>query len=406
MANEVEILDQIMDSVDELKKKSAKEIAGVLSQASEMVEKSSAERRQEAQKWFEDLSKKVEEINTEVAKKGATVNQMMEELEEFKAKGGRGNMVQGGTGETTHEILAKGFEDNYAAYSQKKPNLKAEFHLKAVGTMTVAANLTGSIRPDYASANAVRGRRKTHIRDIVPVIQSATGLWKFYRQNSPVGEGSFGFQGGAGNLKPELDYDFTEVTVTADYLAGIVRIAKQMLQDLPFMQSYVTNELVEDYMRAEDATFFNQLAAAATGTGTISSTVTVEKIIDGIANIENADFEVNGILTDSLTWAKVLKTKPNDYSIPGGVTINANGDVQIVGIPLMKITGSYIGAGNILLGDFSKAAIIQTEGLSVNMYEQDRDNIVRNLVTIRAEARVGFANLRPDAFAFFAAGTT
>jgi HK97 family phage major capsid protein len=59
------------------------------------------------------------------------------------------------------------------------------------------------------------------------------------------------------------------------------------------------------------------------------------------------------------------------------------------------------GSSTVLIGDFSKAAIIQTEGLSVNFYEQDSDNVQRNLITAKVEARVALAVLRPDAFVFF-----
>lgn len=408
MADEViELVSGLVEDFAEFKKKSEKEQASILKETGLMIEKSMGEKRAEAEKWFSDLSEQVRVINEDVAKKGATVKQMQDDLEEYKAKKGRKDM-DAGNGDSTQFLLAKAFEDHFEVIKQQanKPKARAEFELKAVGTMIGSANLTGNVVASYQSQPALRGRRKLHIRDLVNVIPSATGLWKFYRQNTPVGEGSFQFQTTHGALKSQLDYDFTEVTVTVDYLAGFVRIAKQMLQDLPFMQNYVSNELVEDYLRAEDNAFFGQLYSAATGNTTSASTVTVEKIIDVIANITENDYDVNGIVVTNPVWAKILKTKPSDYSIPGGVTITPNGDVQIVGTPLLRTTASNIGDNRVLLGDWSKAAIIQTEGLNVNVYEQDSDNVQRNLVTIKAEARVAFANLRPDAFAYFTAGTT
>jgi hypothetical protein len=70
------------------------------------------------------------------------------------------------------------------------------------------------------------------------------------------------------------------------------------------------------------------------------------------------------------------------------------------------VKDTYIGANRVLIGDWTKAAIIQTEGLNVNMYEQDSDNVQRNLITVKAEARVALAQLRLDAFSYFGAGTT
>jgi HK97 family phage major capsid protein len=239
------------------------------------------------------------------------------------------------------------------------------------------------------------------MRDLVSTIPSQTGVWAFYRQNDPVGEGSFGFQT-AGSAKNQLDYDMTQVTVNAEYLAGYSRIARQMIQDLPFLQTFVNNELIEDYLRRESFEFFQTLVTGATGSTATNASVTVEKIIDYIANLYTNNYQPNAIVVRPGIWASILKTKPNDYSIPGGVQISPTGDVMIVGLPLVVCTSNGLADNKVLVGDFSRAAIIQTDGLNVGMFEQDQDNVIKNLVTLRVEARVGFATLRPDAFIYAA----
>jgi HK97 family phage major capsid protein len=409
MDNDLELVEDLVKDFGEFKTKNKKtldDIKAIVEKA--VTDKELQEKQAEAKQWIDDLHKDVEKINTEMAEKGATVAQMLDELKEIKASKGRRFLGDPGEEvESTVKLLKDAFADEFEKIKEQanEPVAQHKFKVKAVGNMTASANLTGNVVASYASQPALRGRRKLHIRDLLNVIPSATGLWKFYRQNTPVGEGSFDFQTTHGALKQQLDYDFTEVTITVDYLAGYVRIAKQMLQDLPFMQNYVSNELVEDYLRTEDNKFFGSLYSAATGNAG-TSTVTAEKIIQTIANTEDRDYDVNGIVVTNQVWAKILNTKPNDYSIPGGITIAPNGDVMIVGVPLFKTNPANIGDDRILLGDFTKAAIIQTEGLNVNMYEQDQDNIVRNLITVKAEARVALAVLRPDAFTWMTAGLT
>lgn len=408
MADDLELVETLVEDFGKFKTKNQKELADLKALAEKAVtDKELQEKQAEAKAWFDGIQEDVKKINTEIAEKGATVAQMLDEIKEIKASKGRKYTGDGEDVESTRKLLKDAFAENFDQIKAQanEPQASHKFKVKAVGNMTASANLTGNVVATYASQPALRGRRKLHIRDLLNVIPSATGLWKFYRQNIPVGEGSFDFQTTHGNLKEQLDYDFTEVTVTVDYLAGFVRIAKQMLQDLPFMQSFVSNELVEDYLRTEDNKFFGSLYSAATGTAG-TSTVTVEKIIQGIANLEDRDYDVNGIVVTNQVWAKILITKPNDYSIPGGVTITPNGDVAIVGVPVFKTNASNIGNDRILLGDFTKAAIIQTEGLNVNMYEQDSDNVQRNLITVKAEARVALATLRTDAFTWMTAGTT
>lgn len=412
MADELELVESLVEDFGKFKTKSKKDLEEIKAIAEKAItDKELQEKQAEAKKWIDDLNAKVEEINTDIAAKGATVKQLQDEIAEFKARRGRVYTPDGQEEATTVSLLKDGFAANFDKIKEQANEPKAEhkFKIKSVGNMTASANLTGSVVATYASQPALRGRQKVHFRDLVNVIPSATGLWKFYRQNKPAGEGSFDFQTTHAGVKNQLDYDFTEVTVTVDYLAGFVRIAKQMLQDLPFMQTFVSNELVEDYLRTEDLKFFMQIAGAATGnTSNLTSTVTVEKIIQAIANLGDDDYDPNGIVVTNQVWAKILLTKPQDYSLPAGgaVTVAANGDVNILGIPVIKVKDTYIGANRVLIGDWTKAAIIQTEGLNVNMYEQDSDNVQRNLITVKAEARVALAQLRLDAFSFFGAGTT
>lgn len=411
MSDELELIEEVVKKVDGLTQKQKKDAEDLKKSMEEGMKAELKEQKAEAEKWWNELTAKVDAINTDIADKGATVKQLQDELAEFKASRGRLKTALGEDAEQTKSLLAKAFGDEFDKIKEQANEPKAEhkFKIKTVGNMTASANLTGDVVATYSTTPALRGRQRLHFRDLVNVIASATGLWKFYRQNKPVGEGSMGFQTTHAAPKAQLDYDFTEVTVTVDYLAGFVRIAKQMLQDLPFMQTYVSSELVEDYLRSESAAFFGQLYSAATGNaGAAASSVTVEKIIQVAAALAEDDYDANGAVVTNAVWSKILLTKPSDYSLPGGnaVTITANGDVMIVGIPVIRTKASNIGNNKMLIGDWTKAAIIQTEGLNVNMYEQDSDNVQRNLITVKAEARVALATLRTDAFTYLDAGAT
>ena len=59
------------------------------------------------------------------------------------------------------------------------------------------------------------------------------------------------------------------------------------------------------------------------------------------------------------------------------------------GLPVW--TTPAITQGKFLVGDFNAAATLWTrQGMTVEMFEQDVDNVQKNLVTIRAERRLGF----------------
>lgn len=363
-------------------------------------QKANAELLKLNQKFESEVAK----LNEDAGKKGATLEKIVEDVKELQAKQGRIIATQENTVKSVHDEIAKGMKEHAAAIAKGKFKFDIENGavLKTVGNMTASANLTGSTVISYNLIPAVRGRQAVHMRDLVQTIPSQTGTWLFYRQNSPAGEGSFDFQTTHGAAKAQLDYDLTAVTVNAEFLAGYSRVARQMLQDLPFLQTFVNSELVEDYLRTESFKFFDQMAlgGGATGASTTSASVTVEKIIDYMTNLMQNNYQPNAIVCRPAVWGSVLKTKPNDYSIPGGVTISPNGDVMILGIPMVACTTNALPDNKVLVGDWTKAAIIQAEGLSVGMFEQDQDNVIKNLITIRVESRVGFAILRPDAFVY------
>ncbi|MEO6980804.1 MAG: phage major capsid protein [Mucilaginibacter sp.] len=351
---------------------------------------------------IETLVKKQDEA-TELLKKHD------EEITGIKKKNGKlpGTPMEQRDGQSVvNEMLV----ENFDRIGKITKGETLSFERKA-GNITISnVSSSGSAtNSNYTYANfgvATRPRRKVVIRDLVPVISSNTGTFVYFRQATPIGAGSFAFQAGQGTTKAALDKNLIQVIVNCDYLAGTARIAKQMLQDLPAMQSFLSADLLEDYRRAESAAFIPTLVASASAYSPGAS-VTVEMIIQSIADLLSKDFEPSAIVTTADVWAKVMNTKPQNYSLPGGgsaVHVDANGVITFLGIPLL-VQNNMI-PGQILIGDFTKAAIIQAEGLSMAFFDQDQDNVVRNLITARLEARVGFTVLRSDAFDIFTAGTT
>lgn len=392
-------MSEIKEAVSEIKSAVSQTKTETLS----AVDQKLAELKSVADEQSKKLADEVKQLNEDGIKKGQTLAEINEEIKQLKANQGRHRTEFGEEVKSTQAIIAEGFAEHFEEIKSVRKGSGFKMEHKAVGTMTSANNSGGNVVRTISNIFPTRGRRRSRIRDLVDVIPTATGLWEYWRQPyNTIGEGSFGFQTTPGALKNQLDYDYERVQVTADYLAGFVVIAKQMLQDLPFMQSQVTSDLVEDYNRVESATFFNQLTAAATGNNTAAQTVYAEKIVQWIANLLEADREPTGIVTTASNWATLMNTKPSDYSLPGGgsVTIGADGTVYFLGMPVYVASQAYIGANRTLIGDFNYAKILQAEGLSTNIYEQDSDNVRRNLVTIKTEARVALAVLRTDAFIY------
>ena len=366
----IEVLDgKLSQYKDEMKK----QVEAIDTKTQEIV----ADLNKKAEKTGETVGELLTKVNTVIANQGKLKGET-EAAKDFKAV--MGEMLA----EKHNEIVA-----NYKNFAHK-------FETKAVGDMTASANLTGSVVASYSLVPSLRGRRRVHVRDIpgVEVVNSGTGVWKYYLNNSTPGEGSFGNQT-IGSSKAQIDYDFTETTVTVNTLAGYATVARQMLRDLPFLQSFLPGELVEDYYRSEDNSFINTIMA---GTGSYSTTASVyaEKCIEWIGAILARDYNPTAIVTTAANWTTLLNTKPADYSLPGGaaVGVTSMGDITIAGVPVLIQNGMT--TGKTFVGDFSRVKVIQATGLSIASTELEGNNFTKNLVTFRVEADVNVAVLRSD----------
>ena len=357
------------------------------------------------EKAAKQFDSKVEQINEEMVKANKTIAEAVAEVKEAKAAFGKlsaksEQKVAKSYGEHINEIkseigaaIEKGWNDIKQAARSNGKGFNFDLDLKVVGTMTLGNNLTGSAYVSYVDNPYMRSYVNPHLRSVFNIIPVSTGSVSFPRGNSPVGEGSFGKQT-EGNGKAQVDYDVTVVNTALSFIAGYAKVSRQMIDDLPFLQAYLSQSLIEDFQKAEDTYYLNAIAASATA-GSTSGANTAEKFIDYVAQLGALNWTANLSLTTHAGWAGLLKTKPSDYSVPGGVVIDQNGNVRIAGVPV--IPHSLVTSGKIYVMDTTKFAIAQQSGLAVRSTEFDQDDFIKNLITFRAEARCELLQFQPSA---------
>lgn len=296
-------------------------------------------------------------------------------------------------------VFADSIKDNLGSIQRVSKGKGFEMELKDVGNMTAAANLTGEAVATYQPGAVIKPSNKVNFRDIVGTFPSGTGIYVNYRETTS--EGSIGLTS-AGGSKSQIDYDFARVVYTGVYIAGYARIAKEMLQDLPFMQTVLPRLLLRDFYKKENTQMYADWKAAASGGAAVSGTNNIEKIINQIGSMEDADYDVNGIVLKPSVVTGIQNTKPSDYGLPGAVFMSNGGELSINGVAVRK--ASWADATHINLGDWSNARIGVVDGLKIEFFEQDGDNVTKNLVTVRVEAREFLAIDDPAAFAYRAFG--
>ena len=362
---------QVLDGIAEIKSAQAKfaeksELAGLATKSDleALAQKSALDN---IQKTVDALNEKAGQLHMGAAKVKSTISSIRE------------------------GIAANMDKDNLSVKKFAVP-----FATKAAGTMTAADDLDGDTQITYRSNLTALPYRNVHMRDLAAIIPSATGTYSWYRQVT--GEGSIAFQTSHGSKKSIINAKFKQETAVCEYLAGLAPVAKQMMNNLPFLQGYMPTFMLNEYLTKEDAEFFSDLTTAATGDDSTTGGNVIEQIMEWATNLRAANYVPNGIVMNPADVYTVFITKGvggTDYTLPPGVVISNSGMISIFGIPVY--TSTFVTAGQIVVGDWSKVGIVQQDGLQI-LTDDRGDNFDNNTVTFKAEANVALAVLDPAAF--------
>ena len=384
---EIEMLEEIKSGLDE----NSKEFKAI--KAAQEV----------AVKQAEDITEKVKELE----KKGGTIEDMQNEIKELKAKSGR-MKGQSQAPASVQQLISDTIVEHKAAIAEFKGGIhEMKIETKTVGSI-VSANLSS---PYYSYLDWRPGMEPTgqfHFRDLVRTIQSETDFVRFPRANRPIGEGSFA-RTAEGSTKPQVDRDYTMVDLTLKTMAGFAIVSRQSLRNIVFLQSWLPTSMMDQLADQEDIEFSNSLVGAATGSATIQTGFTgvPEKLIAFIKNLLKTKYRPNGIAVDPDIWANLLVFQPGrtttaspattvPYSNPFVVTVGADGTVRVLGIPVYPV--NWLTGGRVIVGDWTKTAIVQSEGLVMRQSDSHASIFTSNEIAFLLERTEELAIFRPDAF--------
>jgi len=390
MEQEIKMLEEIKAGLDER----SKEYKSVVDAQGKLV------------KQAEDLSTAV----TELQKKGATIEEMQGEIKELKAKTGR---IKGQAQQviSVSQLISDTIAEqkaNFAAVMDGSKFTPVKMETKAVGPI-LSTNLGGTTGNYLSYLDWRPGMEpigQFHFRDMVRTIQSETDFVRFPRANTPIGEGSFG-RTAEGSTKPQVDRDYTMIDLTLQTFAGYAIVSRQSLRNIVFLQSWLPTSMMDQLADQEDTTFANTLVSAATGSTTAPTGFTgaPELLIAYIANLIKAKYRPNGIAVASDVWQRLLVFQPGrsttpvagvPYSNPFVVTVDTNGTVRVLGIPVYPV--NWLPPTRIIIGDWTKAAIVQSEGLTMRQSDSHAEIFTSNEIAFLLERTENLAIFRPDAF--------
>jgi HK97 family phage major capsid protein len=354
------------------------------------------------------LAKTAKEAVDELLTKQGELRERLQDVEQRLAKA-QENGGQDSAAETAGDAFAK-FMDENPELAKQIANVKQgqNFNIPMSRKAITNSGTTGLALAYPAQVVAPIQRpleRRLTIRDLLAVGRTDASAI-FYPKES-------GFTNNAavvseGSLKPESDLTFTPTTEAVVTIAHWLRISKQMAADVPALVSYINSRLTYGLKLVEENQLLNgsgtggnlegiyTAATAYSNTTSLPNETDLDKIRLAILQAELAFAEVNGIVLHPTNWALMELTKDTTgqyvFARPQESATPRLWGRNVVATPAMT-------QGRFLVGDFAQhAQIFDREDASVSISAEDRDNFVRNMLTILVEERLALAIYRPEAF--------
>lgn len=320
---------------------------------------------------------------------------------------------KGGTNENVgfKQALAEALKENHAKInSVEKIKGNSIIQMKDI---TYAGNFVGldPWRSDYRTDMIGINRDLFHLRDIIAVGATTSDSIKYPRELAKTGAPAAWGRGTTianTSSKPLFEPNIDIFTANVEWIAGIMRLPVEMLSDLPFLTSYLQQFAQAELLAAEDNQILNGNGTSPQLTGLITNatayngayTTPLEVIVDAaFGQLAQANLTPTHLLLNPRDVVKIVLNKATtsgEYTLPGGTVGFVNGQLQIAGLDVRKT--NKITADSFLVGDFTKAQIFQRLAPQLRFFEQDQDNVVKNLVTVRIEERIALAILKTAAF--------
>jgi len=215
-----------------------------------------------------------------------------------------------------------------------------------------------------------------------------------------------------GTQKAQIGLKLQEASVYAEWIAGFLKISRNMLDDVEGMTTFLQSRLPELLLRAEDTQILNGngirpnlLGIQSVGNYTAYSSATTavnraEMLIYAISQLESADREANGVLIHPADWYTLWLYKAStsgEYTLPVNLIERTNGQLFVAGVPVFKSTAQD--QSLFLVGDWTMGAnLITREPARVEFFYEDGTNVQTNQVTVRIEERVALPVYGNDYF--------
>ncbi|MGM1431159.1 phage major capsid protein [Sphingobacterium lactis] len=388
-----------LEVVNKAAEAKAQEVVNKAFEGKEYISKADAQ-KEASEIVAKSLAEQKEEFNKEMAKISAQIKKASQ------------------TSLAGDERVVKTFNEYIAdAITEQAEKLKSydggemTIALKAVGDMSIANNFPGATPwiQDVRSPIIPSVYDRVWLADQLPQGTSDGNSVIYPKENG--GEGEIGVWVSGSGPKPKVDFDLTSQSAFFKWLAGYVIIDREMLDDIPWLISYLQNKLLISLKLAENKFVLN---GAAGGTNPVDGLLTVATPYSGaftnpVDRLISAAYGqivqdtkqfyrgTNSILTplDSVNIGLNKAEGSGEYDLPAGSVSFANGRLSVGG--LVNVESTEMALNNFLTFDRNAILFLRRLQPELKIIDTGFTLASENKVMIRIEERVTMAIFNDDA---------
>jgi HK97 family phage major capsid protein len=352
---------------------------------------------------FEGQLKDKDKVDTEVRNEVKELSENFAKINEAVTEMGQ-KMAEGFKSQEESKIITAGQEfirsDKFHAFVKAQGEIsKVRFEVKNTvtgGSTTVFPQQNGGVISGNFAPLTVRA--------VLPSSPTSSN------QVNSLREASWNNSAAAvaeGNTKPESDITFEQYNVPITTIAHWLKVSKQLLEDAPAIASYIDTRLrdglgqeVERQLVKGDGTTPTLSGLTDSGNYTAYSPTSDDLLVDAINRAKYSLWAATGFMPDAVMvnpadWGAMERTREGAgtgmylYGLPGvAAGVNPFG-VKIV------LTNN-VTAGTFIIGNFAASTMVYNRTGAVVEMGYDGNDFTKNLVTLRAEERLGLAVERPS----------
>lgn len=243
------------------------------------------------------------------------------------------------------------------------------------------------------------------VRDILTSVPISSNMANSLREASWTNSAAEVSQGAAKN---ESDISFEQYNVAITTVAHWIKVSNQLLADAPAIARYIDTRLrdglaqrVDRQLLLGNGTSPNLSGFTDSGNYTAYTPTSDDLLVDAINRAKYtlwaAGYQPTAVVVNPADWGAMERSRESAgsgmylYGLPG-----MNAGTNPFG--LRVVLSTHLASGKMLIGDFSNSATLWVrEGVAVEMGYINED-FTKNLVTIRAEERLGLGVERAGAF--------